>query len=182
MAKNMRRTAILSGLVTVLSVLYYTVTSNKVALTLAITFGTTAYHFWMRLLVGWIYDRVFHNHVDYHRRWFRVGGAEGRLYQKLKVKRWKNKMPTYDESAFDRRRHSWEEIAQAMCQSELVHETIMVLSFLLIIAHRWFGALPVFVITSALAAGFDGLFVIMQRYNRPRILKMIKEKSPETAA
>ena len=66
--------------------------------------------------------------------------------------------------------HTWDEIAQAMCQAELVHETIVILSFLPILAGIRFGAYPVFIITSVLAAAFDMMFVIMQRYNGPRIV------------
>lgn len=38
-------------------------------------------------------------------------------------------MPTYRPDWFDPRLHSWKEIAQTMCQSEVVHEIIAVLSF-----------------------------------------------------
>ncbi|MDE7020617.1 MAG: hypothetical protein K2P23_06915 [Lachnospiraceae bacterium] len=69
--------------------------------------------------------------------------------------------------------HSWDEIAQAMCQSELVYETNIVLSFVPLAASVRFGAFPVFLITSICSAAFDLLFVIMQRYNRFRILKMV---------
>ena len=61
-------------------------------------------------------------------------------------------MPTYDSSLFDTKIQSLQEIVQAMCQAELVHETIVVLSFVPIVAGVWFGAYPVFVITSALAS------------------------------
>lgn len=150
-------------------------TANGVALTLAITFGTIAYHFIMRLGVGTVVNLLLHNHVDYSRRWFQVSDLELKLYEKLKVKSWKNKVPTYDGEAFDSKKHSWDEIAQAMCQSELVHEIIVVLSFIPIIATKWFGAFVVFVITSILAACFDTMFVIIQRYNRLRIIKMIRK-------
>lgn len=50
-----------------------------------------------------------------------------------------------------------------------MHEIIIPLSFVPVIAARWFGVLPVFLITSVLAAGMDLLFVILQRYNRPRV-------------
>ena len=83
-------------------------------------------------------------------------------------------MPTYDPEAFDKRKHSWDEIVQVMCQAELVHETIILLSFVPILAHIWFGALEVFIITSVLAAVFDGTFVIIQRFNRPRVINMLK--------
>ena len=64
----------------------------------------------------------------------------------------------------------------AMCQAELVHETIIVFSFLPIIACVWFGTIEVFVITSIVSALIDYIFVVLQRDNRPRILKILKER------
>ena len=86
-------------------------------------------------------------------------------------------MPTYDHTLFDPRIHTWDEVAQAMCQAELVHETIVVLSFLPILAGIWLGVYPVFIVTSVLAAMFDMLFVVMQRYNRQRITMLLERKS-----
>ena len=86
-------------------------------------------------------------------------------------------MPTYDSSLFDPTLHSWEEIAKAMCQAELVHEVNIAASFVPILLAVWVGALPVFVITSVLAAGYDLLFVMLQRYNRPRVLRLAMRKS-----
>ena len=150
---------------------YYT--ENVLMKAMAITFGTISYHFVMRYLVGYLYNRLLDNKVDYRRKWFAVSKIEMKIYQKLKVKKWKKYMPTYDASLFDPRIHSWEEIAQAMCQAELVHETIMICSFLPIFGSIWFGALGVFVATSIGAAMLDGIFVIIQRFNRPRILKIM---------
>jgi hypothetical protein len=173
MAKKMKLMALLSVLITIILLVWYGNAEHDIILTLAITFGTIAYHFVMRLLTGSVIDFFLNNHVDYRKRWFRVSAGELKLYQKLKVKKWKDKMATYDPDCFDSRKRSWEEIAQAMCQAELVHELIVVLSFLPVFAAIPFGALPVFVITSVLAACFDAMFVVMQRYNRPRIIKLI---------
>ena len=129
----------------------------------------------MRLLVGYVINRLLNNHVDYRRRWFQVGAAEQKLYQKMRVKKWKGKMATYDPDCFDSRIHTWEEIAQAMCQAELVHEVIILLSFVPILAAIPFGAWFVFVITSVFAACYDAMFVIMQRYNRPRVVKLMEK-------
>lgn len=99
---------------------------------------------------------------------------ETQIYKFLKIKKWKGNMPTYDPDTFSIEKHSRDEIARAMCQAEIVHEIICVLSYLPIFAASVFGALPVFIITSVLASLYDLLFLIMQRYNRPRILRMIK--------
>ena len=159
---------------TILLVVLYHFYHANVILPLAITTGTTCYHFSMRLLVGTLYNCTMRNRADYRKRWYQPKPWESALYKLLHVKDWKGKMPAYDPGLFNPRKHSWDEIAQAMCQSELVHETIVVLSFLPVLASLWFGNTEVFVITSVIAAGIDMIFVIMQRYNRPRIIQIIE--------
>lgn len=176
MAKKMKLIALLTTAVTILCAALYINTENGLLLTFAITFGTTSYHLLMRLLVGFSVNLLLKNHVDYRRKWFRVSSSEQKLYNKIKVKNWKGKMATYDPDSFDSRIHTWDEIAQATCQAELVHEVIIVLSFIPVFASACFGALSAFIITSVLAACYDAMFVIMQRYNRPRIIKIIEKR------
>lgn len=181
MAKIVKGIAAFSLAATVILAISYKVTSSGILLPLAITSGTIAYHFVMRLMVGLAFHATMRNKADYRKRWYQVSKREMAVYEKLKVKQWKRRMPTYDPALFDPRLHTWEEIVQAMCQAELVHETIAVLSFLPIAAGVRFGAYPVFIITSVLAAACDMAFVIMQRYNRPRLIKLMelqKRKAP----
>ncbi|MBR5471698.1 MAG: hypothetical protein IKU81_06265 [Oscillibacter sp.] len=172
MAKGMKICAAGSAAAGLVCALLYLYLESGVMLTLAITFVTTAYHFDMRLLVGTIVNGIFHNRMDYTRKWFRLRPFEATLYAALHVKQWKGKLPTYAPEWFSLRTHSPQEIAQAMCQAEIVHEIIVVLSFLPLCVVPRFGSLWVFLITSLLAAGFDLLFVIVQRYNRPRVLRL----------
>ena len=146
------------------------------ALPFAITFGTCFYHFAMRLLVGYTLNSILKNRANYQKAWYQLHPFEARLYQVLKVKKWKGRMPTFDPSCFDPKLHSWAEIAGAMCQAELVHEIIIVLSFMPLFAAIPFGSLPVFFITSLLSAAYDSSFVIIQRFNRPRILRLIEKE------
>ena len=148
MAKKMKLAAAVLLAGTALLAGLYRRTAGEALLPLAITCGTFAYHFAMRLLVGLAFSRVMRNRADCGRRWYQAGRREMALYERLKVKKWKRHMPTYDPALFDPRLRSWDEIAQAMCQAELVHETIAVLSFLPIAAGAWFGAYPVFIATS----------------------------------
>ena len=143
MKKLLKAVPIVSFTVTVILGILYKITSLDVWLTLAITFGTITYHFAMRLLVALVYNSTMHNKADYKKRWYQVGEVEKKVYEKLRVKSWKNRMPTYDADIFNPRLHTWEQIAQATCQAELVHETIAVLSFLPIMAGIRFGAYPV---------------------------------------
>ena len=101
---------------------------------------------------------------------------DGRDIGTLRVKTWKNKLPTYYPDLFDPSLHTLPEIAGAMCQAELVHEVIIPLSLLPILASHWFHAFPVFLLTSLAASLFDLLLVITQRYNRDRILRILNHK------
>lgn len=173
MAKLMKCISVISFILTVTFALLYQVLSNNVVFSLMITFVTTMYHFVIRLVAGGLINYFMRNRADYTKRWFYVSDTELKFYQTIKVKKWKNKMPTYNEDTFDVSKHTWDEIVQATCQSELVHEVNVILSFVPMLASLWIGAFEVFLITSILSAGFDLLFVFMQRFNRARILKMI---------
>lgn len=150
----------------------------RAAYTAAVALGTTFYHLGMRLAVGLSVDAKYHNRMDHTKKWFRVGSFEQRFYKLIRVKQWKKKLPTFTPQNFQLKSRSAAEIIQATCQAEIVHEINMVLSFLPVLFSRWFGSLDVFLITSCLAFLFDGTFVIIQRYNRPRLLRLLKrEKS-----
>lgn len=176
MKKVINTVSVITVTATIFFSFFYYFTSKKLFLTMAITFGTTAYHFCIRLLIGALLNLKMNNKADYTKKWYRVGSLEQKLYRKMQVRKWKSKMPTYDPSTFDAATHSWDEIAQAMCQSELVHELNVIFSFLPVFASIWLGAFSVFFVTSIAGAAFDFMFVIIQRYNRPRLLKMKKRR------
>ena len=172
MAKWMKViTAVVTGC-TILLTVCYLATDLGLFLSTAITFGTFSYHLLMRLAVGWVINGIMHNQANHNHPWFRLRPFEKRLYRLLKIKRWKNKLPTYSPELFDSTKHTYLQIAQAMCQAEVVHECIIFLSFLPVFASLIFGEFWVFLITSILAALFDSFFVMIQRFNRPRVLKL----------
>ncbi len=152
---------------------YYFV-RKSILFTLTIVYGTCFYHVAMRLVVGHGIDLFFRNKMNYNRRWFRERRFESKLYKFLRVKKWKKHLPTYNSEYYDVRKHSVEEIIQATCQSEIVHEVNMILSFVPVIFTIRFGSLAAFLITSSIAFCFDGIFVIIQRYNRPRLRRLLK--------
>ena len=152
-----------------------------VLFSLAVTFGTISYHLLVRLLIGACFDRLMQNRADVHAAWYQPKSWEQPLYEKLRVRKWKLRMPAYQPELFDPGQRTWDEIAQAMCQSELVHETIIIASFLPLFASIRFGAFSVFLITSVAAALFDLTFVIMQRYNRPRVVRIAERERKRNA-
>ena len=77
---------------------------------------------------------------------------------------------------FDIKKHSMEEIVLATCRSEIVHELNALVSFVSLLFTLFFGDFFVFLFTAIAAACLDLVFVIMQRFNRPRLARMIKKK------
>ena len=97
MAKIMKSVFGITLLMTICFCMIYQIKSNNLVLIFAITFGTTAYHFGVRLFIGILFDWIMKNKADYTKKWYRVSALEMKLYKRLNVKQWKNKMPTYDE-------------------------------------------------------------------------------------
>ena len=172
----MKAVAVVTVLLTaVLTVAYHLYHQNWM-LTAAISTGTTTYHFLMRLAVGYVIPKLTHYNFDYHHRWFQPRKWEPAFYKKLNIKIWKGQLPTYAPEQFSMKDNSLHRIIQNMCGAEIVYEVIMVLSFLPIPAASVFGALPVFLITSVLAALYDSIFVMAQRFNRPRLIKIYEKQ------
>ena len=165
-------TIFLAGLLAC-GITYYFV-RKQFLFSLAITFGTCFYHFAIRLAVGHVIDAIYRNKMNYNKWWFRERKFEAKLYKFLRVKEWKKHLPTYNPKDYSVTERSFEEIIQVTCQSEVVHEINMILSFVPVVFTVWFGSLAVFLITSCIAFCFDSIFVILQRYNRPRLRRLLK--------
>lgn len=173
MKKFLYTSTVIAVLLFVISYAVFRVTQNDIAQIFYITFMTFSYHFVMRLVVGLGIGKVHPKEFDYHAKWFQPRPFEKKLYKKLKVKKWKAHVPAWSPESFETKYHSLSEIVSAMCNAEVVHEVIIVLSFVPILFSIEYGVPAVFIITSVLAAAVDMVFVIVQRYNRPRIIKLI---------
>ena len=154
----------------------YGITGTRGLYIAGIAVSVTLYHFAMRLAVGAVIDRRCGNRLDGRGPWFQEKGWEAGLYRRLRVQNWKRHLPAFQPELFDLARHSLDEVIGAMCQAEVVHEIIMALSFAPLLLSLAVGDFPVFLITSLLAAVMDGLFVILQRYNRPRLLHLQRRR------
>ncbi len=167
----------LLGVIMLLCIIIYTFSKISFFETMAITFGTAFYHFAMRLAVGYSIKWMFAKKgMNYFLWWFKPHKLEKKLFKLLKVRKWRNRVPTYSPEEFDLESKGYEGLVRATCQSEIVHEVIVVLSFLPILGGIWFDAWAVFIITSILAAALDSIFVILQRFNRPKLLRLMQKR------
>ena len=141
--------------------------------TMSVICGITAYHMLIRFMSPVILQCIFHRQYNCRAWWFQQRKWEPEVYRFLKVKRWKGKILSYDPSEFSLKIHSMEEIVNNMCHAEAVHELIMLLSFTTLFFSIPLGAFPAFLITTIIAASIDMVFVIIQRYNRPRVMRLV---------
>lgn len=144
-------------------------------LTLHVAFLTISYHFVMRLIVGELITVRYRNRrFDLNSVGFRMYNFEPELYKRLKVKKWKKIIITAKPEQFDISKNSMEALLHNIVQAELVHRVIIVLSFVPLLLIIPYGAPMVFIVTSIFSCLIDLQFVIVQRYNRPRVIKLME--------
>ena len=138
----------------------------------AVTGGAVACHMALHFLAPVILALACRRQYRADSWWFRPKAWEAPLYRFLRVKAWKKSALTYDPREFSLKEHSIEEVINNMCHSEAVHELSAALAFTTLLLAVPFGAFPVFLLTAILAAGIDLAFAAIQRYNRPRLMRI----------
>lgn len=149
------------------------------ALTASVTGGAVACHMALHFLAPVILALACRRRYRADSWWFRPKRWEAPLYRFLRVKRWKKLAPTYDPREFSLEEHSIDEVINNMCHSEAVHELSAALAFMPLLLAVPFGAFPVFLLTALLSAGIDLAFAAIQRYNRPRLLRIRDRRGGE---
>ena len=149
---------------------------SAVILWTGVTAFTIMYHLWVRIIMGNV-SKLFK--VNYRQKWFQERKFEKALYKCLRVKDWKGKALTYNPEAFSLKEHTLEEIAGAMTKAELDHWINIAIAFSTLLFAIVWGELWIFALTAVLAALFDGQFIAIQRYNRPRVVKILKKQERE---
>lgn len=158
------------------ALLLYHLAMGDIFRTLAIVFGTIFYHFFVRLILGILIDKAKQNRANIMRRWYRIRPWERKFYQRIGVRKWKDKMPTSFPEYFNLRKHSLEELAQVTCQAEIIHESNVLISISALLGAIPFGMLWFFVLSSLASGCFDMIFVVMQRYNRSRLISLLERQ------
>ena len=160
--------------------LYYgNVHKTEKILWIAIIAFTIMYHFWVRIIMGNV-SKLFKKHINYKQWLFKKRKFEKQLYKLLHVKEWKGKALTYNPELFSLKDYTLEEIANTMTKAEVDHWINEVISLTtLLFAIPW-GEFWIFLISAIVAMLFDSQFIIIQRYNRPRIIRILEKSKIET--
>lgn len=155
-------------------------TDSRVIMWIGIVAIMIVYHFWVRIIMGNI-SKLFKKHLSYKQWWFKEKKFEKGLYKFLKVKEWKGKALTYNPESFSVKDNSLETLANTMTKSEWDHwmnELISVCSIFFAFIFK-VTVIP-FLISAIAAMIFDSQFIVIQRYNRPRIVKLLERQERES--
>lgn len=139
------------------------------------------------VLVSLIGEKLPRRLYSYKRSLFRVRGWEdgGRIYEKLfNVKKWKGRLPELSDvlhSRFSKKHlraltHDYlVEFLVESCKAEFTHWMIILVSFLFVL---WADIAIMFRVV-LLANLLNLPYIIIQRYNRPRIIRLLKKSEEE---
>ena len=154
--------------------LYYSdVLNNGIVLWTGIVSFMILYHFGLRILFGEITNKF---NINYSHPFYKSRKFERKLYKILKVRKWKDKVLTFEPDKYDFRNRTLPQLATTMSKSELDHWINQLISlFSMLFAFIW-GCAPIFIISAIVAMLFDAQFIVVQRYNRPIVLRMMSTK------
>lgn len=159
--------------------LYYSgIHKNTVVLWSGIVSFMILYHFGLRIYFGILTKKL---KINYNHPWYKTHSFEEPLYKLLQVRQWKEKVLTFEPDKYDFENVTLEELATTMSKSELDHwinEIISLFSMLFILL--W-GCPPAFIISAVAAMLFDAQFIIVQRYNRPVVLRLMNKRERKRA-
>lgn len=134
----------------------------------------TLYHIGFRIIVGETVSKIdTGKEINWDSALLREFKFEKNLYEILKVKQWKNLMITAKPYEFNIYNRTLIEILRSMLIAEKTHIICFFLSYLPLLLIIPFGAPLAFILTSFLASLIDLACIIIQRYNIPRIIKLI---------
>ena len=93
----------------------------------------------------------------------------------MKDRKWKEKVLTFEPDKYDFKNVTLEQLATTMSKSELDHWINELISIISMLFTFVWGCAPAFVISAVLAMIFDAQFIIVQRYNRPIVIRVMNK-------
>ena len=155
---------------------YGKIFENGIVLWVGVVAFMILYHFGLRILMGNLTNKI---KIDYTHPWYTERKCEKSLYKLLKVRKWKDKVLTFEPEKYDFKKRTLCELATTMAKSELDHWINEIISILSILFSVIWGEFWIFSLTAFLAMLFDAQFIIVQRYNRPIVLRLMCARTRE---
>ena len=164
--------AVMAVLASSMFILYYGgICKNALVLWIGIVSFMILYHFGLRLLMG-----VFTKHmgINYTHPFFKQRSFEKKLYKFLRVREWRDKVLTFEPDEFLMSKRTLLQIANTMSKAETDHWINEIISITAIFFFLIWGMFPIFLITSVAAMLFDAQFIVLQRFQRPKVVRLIE--------
>ena len=127
------------------------------------------YHFGLRILMGKVTKTWS---ITYRHSFFKPRKFEKKLYKLLKVRKWKDKVLTFEPELYDFQNRTLEQLANTMSKSETDHWINEIISIVSILFTFIWGCPAAFIVSAIAAMIFDAQFIVVQRYNRPIVLRL----------
>jgi len=139
---------------------------------LRVFFTLFIYHVAVRIIWGLaVVDRIPLERFNPDRKRYQRKGFETAYLKKVKVRKWKDSLPVAHPELWDVRERDMDDIVRASCQAEMDHDGNILLSLITIFFARDAASLKLLLFTALSAAFVDYLFVLIQRFNRPRFIR-----------
>lgn len=169
--------SVIAGTILIWSVcfgFYYNgVTDSDVVLWAGIASFMIMYHFWVRIIMGNVSKLI---KINPEHPWFYEKKFEKKLYKLLRVRKWKDKVLTYNPEKFDFSENSLHDVLKTTCKAETDHLINEVISLSSLLFSLIWGQFPIFLVTAVAAMLFDAQFIVVQRYNRPKLRKIMTRR------
>lgn len=153
---------------------YMKIYESSLILWIGIVSFMVLYHFGLRILFGEITKKF---NINYRHFWYKQRNFEPKLYKLLHVRKWKDKVLTFDPDSYNFKNRTLEQLATTMSKSELDHWINEVISVVSISFILLWGCPAAFLISAVAAMIFDAQFIVVQRYNRPVVVRLIDKKN-----
>ncbi len=150
----------------------------RIAPALHLLQGLVLYHVAVRVVVGIVMDKRPLETFNPLSTLFRPRSWEARLYKNLQVKVWKNNMPVFNSAKWDLRSRGVGEVLRAGCQAEAVHGLNIAFGFVAVFLGPVSGIpdVGVLLFAAVTAGAFELPFILIQRFNRPRLLRLAERE------
>ncbi|MDD2214896.1 MAG: hypothetical protein PHR21_10225 [Oscillospiraceae bacterium] len=141
-----------------------------------------AYLFSIGLLSNLLGDFIPRNRMDYAKKCYQARSWEkdGRIYDHLAIRKWKDRVPDMSKVrskmlpkrlSENRSSQSLDRLIRETCVAETVHKALILLGSGCILIWRSKGG----VLLAVLWALGNCLYIMIQRYNRPRLIRLLAQ-------
>lgn len=160
----------------IISRIFYYIFNNDFFKTVYITCITIFLHIIIRTIIGESTYKFCKNiNFNYNSFWFKEYEFEKKLYDFLHIKDIKLFMITAKPQLYDLCDMKFEDVIHNMTVAEITHEINIFASFIPCLLINIYSSPKVFIVTSVIASLIDLLYVFIQRYNRPRLMKLLSK-------